>query len=508
MQTDYTLKLALQPSYKQVDSSESTSIRSLSEEILLEIFKILNLKDLSSTTLVCRHWKQLAIDSSTVYGLYLNELKSIESLCNQPARFSGWMPMPQHWGLHTKENSVHFSSLGDDIISFYPPFCKQSSQFFSFTQSLPFSDRNILLDHYKYTYFLTPQGQTLLKLELQTNLQPLASHRLVAINSKQPTQFCEFSLLRDLPPTEENLSRCQIEYCFAISETNIVIVTSGGEISFWNLSNSSPNCYKIFQIDRYSKVYRIEGYLILNDHLLDLKNLSLIPHEFKFVHKNISTYKSSFCVRDKNELSYFIINNQGILEKKWSINLTRLLGELNESNFFEYQLKDMNENFLLLERFERQAFNMLVLNIKGEVVLSIKEKVSGEELDPFCLYMYPTFAHLSNNILIYKNPREYPVNFWHIPTKKHIQKFDWTKAIYDLPLSVGDCLVQDLRLSQGKLTFLFSTAHTPLSNQPAKYRLIQFNPQHAYEQGFTGLLKRVFTVVKSVYYAFPGRPKS
>lgn len=146
---------------------------------------------------------------------------------------------------------------------------------------------------------------------------------------------------------------------------------------------------------------------------------------------------------------------------------------------------------------------MLVMNTEGEVVQFTSEEVSDSDLDLF--YLCPTFAHLSDNILIYKNPHEQAVNFWHIPTQHCIQKFDWTKSIYDLAPLLGDRHIQDIRLSNGKLTILLSTEHTPLSNKPAKFRLIQFDPQNTYQEGWSGFFNKICSSIKGVYCAFPGK---
>jgi hypothetical protein len=491
----------------QVPKVDSTVfINDLPYEILLKIFEKFKLKDVLSARLVCHRWKVLASDPKIIYSQYFKEINSIERLQFASPSFSAWTPMPRHWGLCTQEDVLRFSSINRDIIAFYPRFFRQSSQFFSFNSSTPFSDRNIFLSQYGNTYFLTPQGETPIKLDLPSNLQPHASHKLVAINIEDPTKNCEFSLLGDLPLSPENLSRCQIDYCFPLSENNIVIITKGGEISFWDLSNKLPNCYKKLQTKPHQQVYKIGGILILHNQIVNLDTPSLIEHEFKFEHEKIKTFGSTLCAHnpseEKPEIRYFVAaNNQGLLEKKWNLSLDKFFF----SDFFltDFYISDLNEQYVLLVCwYNSQEIKLLILNTQGELVHSISEKV---DIDSFSWEMHPILAHLSDNILIYKNPQGHTINFWHIPTRKCIQKFEWTKSIYDLPLYFKDAFIQDICFSDSKLTLLLSTEHTDSSNKPAKFRLIQFDAQNEPQKGLGKAINSIISTVKQVYYAFPGK---
>lgn len=98
--------------------------------------------------------------------------------------------------------------------------------------------------------------------------------------------------------------------------------------------------------------------------------------------------------------------------------------------------------------------------------------------------------------------REVSLYFWHIPNKKLIQEFEWTKSIYDLPLYFGVGFVQDIRLHEGKFTILLFSQYTSGNNKPGKFRVIQFDPQYKPSAGW---LARISSAVKSIYYAFPGK---
>ena len=187
----------------QLMSPTPKAFHNLLPEVIAKIFNLLNFKDLLTARKVCHRWRILVSDPKTVYLRYLKEMNAIKDLSSVRPKFSPWELMPIHWGLHTRENVLKFSSLNQNVIAFHPTFCHQSSKFFSFTDDLPqFSDRCIFLGRYKDTYFLTPQSQTKLRLELPTDLEHLVSHRLIIVNMNDRTKNRQFSLLPKLSPNK------------------------------------------------------------------------------------------------------------------------------------------------------------------------------------------------------------------------------------------------------------------------------------------------------------------
>lgn len=496
--------LSIQFSNESFIPSAPLSIHVLPEELLLKLFQTLNLEAASTVRAVCRKWTPIANDPSTIYGQHLKEINAYLRLLSLPPQFSAWMPMPQHWGLYMAQRSLKFSSIKENIIAFHPSCCEQSSNFFSFTSPPAFSNRYVFLSQYDNTYFLTPQGKTSLELELPNDLQPLESHKLVAISIKDPSKKCEFSLLKNLPSTTENLSKHQIKHCFPISENNIALISSSGEISFWDLLNETPHCYKELQINYWSNVYKIGNQLIFDRKIVDLNNPSLLDHGFEFDrrYESIKTFESSFCAynRNKKEIRYFILNEFGQLEKKWEVADSKLLDFLDQTygQFISLSLKDINEKFILLTCTHSKAVSMIIMNTAGEIIQIVKEELPNLEVE------YPLFAHLSDNVLVYKNPQDYTVNIWYIPTQKYIYRFDLKKSIYDLPTLLGKCYMQDIRLSKEKLTILLSTEHTSGSSKPGKFRLIQFDSQNIHQGGISGIFNSIYSTLKGIYYAFPG----
>jgi hypothetical protein len=483
------------------------TVDNLPNELILSIIQLLGIKDCLSSRLICHRWKVIVDDPTTIYGKYIQEIDAIKKLSFLTPKYSAWKDMPRHWGLIVKENVLKFSSCSSDIISFHPPFCHQSSSFFSFNSLIPFSDRYIFLAKYGNTYFLTEQGRTRLQLELPTDLKLLASYKLIIKNFQDPSKDKEVSLLRDLAATQDNLSICQIKYCFPISEDNVVVVTSSGEVSFWNLSMETPICYQTLQIGAGSKVYKIDNYLVLNNKIINLTNQSAIENEFNFENEeDIETCGSALCAHDVNrkEIRYFSMSSFGLFEKQWDLKTDSLLDYLNRNNgqVASLYVQDMNEQYIVLTCWQMKSLNILLLNSNGEVIHTICQDLVGKELYNSDLYRYPHFSHISGNILIYKHPLRHTLYFWHIPTKKLIQELEWEKLIYDMPLYFGVGLVQDVRLHAGKLTILLSSQHTSDSNKPGKIRIIQFDPQFKSQQGW---MNSIYSTIQSIYYSFPGK---
>lgn len=482
------------------------TIDKLPAELILRIIQFLGFKDWLSIKLTCHRWQIIIDKPNTVYSRYAREIDAVKRLPLLAPKCSAWEEMPRHWGLYSQENVLKLSSCSSDIIALHPPFCQQSSKFFSFSSSIPFSDRYILLAKYNNTYFLTEQGQTQIKLELPNDLQPLASYKLITKNFHDPSKDQEISLLRDLAASEANLSYCQIDYCFPISESNVAIVTRGGEVSFWDLSEETPLCYRTLQIKAGSEVHKIGSYLVLKNKMIDLANQTIKEQEFTFRHR-VVTCNSALCTHNirRKKISYFSINSFGFLNKKFDIKIDDFMKYLDSSNgqILSLFVQEMTKQYTLLICWQNKALNLLVLNSSdGNVTLPIRLDVGGQELYLSDLYRYPHFSHVSRDMLIYKHPQEHTVYFWHIPTKKLIQKFEWAKFIYDVPLYLESAFVQDMRFQDGNLTILLSSLHTRDSNKPGKFRVIQFDSQSVSQQGW---ISSIYSTISSIYYAFPGQ---
>lgn len=477
------------------------------DELVLNIFESLDFQAGVASSRVCSLWNKIVKDLKTVYGRYQQEVQAIKRLPSLRPIFTAWEPMPRHWGLITNKNVLKFSSIDRDIVAFHPPFCRQSSKFSSFTRQLPqFSDRCIFLARSGNTYFLTPQSQTLIRLELPTDLQPLVSDTLIAVNPDDPTKNRQFSLLRNLPRTPETLPRYQVtlpryqvKECFPISETNIAILTSGYVLTFWDLSAETPSCYREFQMAYTNHVCRVGNYLIVDNTIADLRNPVFAEHGFDFSEEKIKTFSSSLCAlnHQRKELRYFVVNDEGNLIKKWDFIVELSKEMVDDYPTFQLYLNDMNEEFIVLTCGNQ----LLILNTKGELIHHITPPIEDD------LYSHnpSTCAHLAGNILTYKDPQDdNSIYFWHLPTKRRVQKFVWTASVIDGPLAWGTGYVQHIRLFEGKLTILLSSEHTPGSNKPGKYRLIQFDTASKPEIG--GIIDRVISTVKEIYYSYPGGP--
>lgn len=487
-------------------SPTSTTINDLPNELMLSIIQLLGIKDCLSSRLTCHHWKAIVGNPITIFSRYIQEIDAIKKLPLVKPECSAWEAMPQHWGLIARENVLKLSSCSSDIITFHPPFCQQSSKFFSFSSLIPLSDRYIFLAKYGNTYFLTEQGQTRLQLELATDLKPHASYKLITKNFQDPSKNRELSLLGSLPATPNNLSRCQIEDCFPITENKIVVITCSGEISCWDLSEDTPVCYQSLQTRAESKAYKIGRNLILNNKIINLITWSVSEHGFSFEHQMVTTYGSALCAHDINskKIRYFSLSHTGMFEKQWDFNVDNLLKLLDHGNgsILNLRVQDMNDQYIVVNCWQRKALNLWVLTATGEFIHTICQKLTDVEVDTPTMYQYPHFSHLSGNILAYKHPQKHTLYFWHIPTKRLVQELEWIKLIYDMPLYLDYGLVQNVRLHESKLTILLSSQHESGSNKPGKFRVVQFDSQSISQHGW---MNRIFSIIPSLYYAFPGK---
>lgn len=451
----------------------STSISTFPDELILGILANLNRKELLSACLVCHHWKMVSRDPTTELGKYLNKIHSIQKLPSIAANFSAWEPMPKHWEILPQNGVLKFSSITSDIIAFHNCYIdNQSSKFFSFNYKVPISDQYILLNQYQNTYFITPQSKTDLKLAHEEDLEPLQSFILKVVDIRNPNKMRELSLLGKLPRTEENLQKCQIQFCFPLSENKFAIITKEGMLSFWNLLNDEAHCYKELFIKNLLIPNKMGNYLICEEAIVNIDKLILIEHGLKLEPGEV--FKSSntaFCAYnyEKNRLRFFTISEEGILAIKWELPINRWVkNPLN--NTFGHAVAGMNENYIIFTYWQSRSKNLEVLNLDGDSVLSIEENLQ-DTMNPHYYHAYPIFAKLSDDILIFKNPQTSIVSFWHIPTKNLITRLDWSKSV----VSFDKCDIQDICFSEGKLTFLQSQGNDTVGDKSAQFRLIQFD---------------------------------
>jgi hypothetical protein len=480
-----------------------TTIHQLPQEVLGRIFQFLDLPECLIANKMCKCWAELVTRPHTILGRYLEERRQIEHLTSLAPKFSGWEQMPGHWDVSSVQE-LAFSSVCQDIIAFNPSITKQSSKFFSFTEEQVFSSRNILLGRCENTYFLIPQGPDL-KANSQTKLKPLQQHNLTVMNVKDSTRDRKFSLLGDLPPTDENLKNHQITSCCPISEDKVAIVTRDGTISLWDVLPPRPTCYKVFNMGpRQFVLYKVGNHLIFQNKSIDLTTLSVVEHEVDMVrYPNCKAVNSCLGIWiDDGLLGYFVVNASGCLEKKWDFDVNIIFAEGASTDFARFVLESIDDHFIVISCYHEKGVHLFILNTQGELVHDIKEEFSGLEASK--VWKYSIRAHTVGNILVYKHPMQHTIYFWHIPTKTCIQKFEWTKAIHDALLYFGEAQVQDVRFTEGKLTILLAPVYMPGRRISAQFRMIQFDPLNITSEGIRGVVSRISTAVKGLYYAFPG----
>lgn len=478
-------------------------ILNLPKEIILAIFDYLNLRDLNSASLVAKGWKTIA--SHTTLWKSVQSIIKLDLLHPQT---SPWLPMPKNWGLNRREGVLEISYVDKQIVALSPVFYQQSSKIFSFASGIPFSEDHVFLAECQGLLLFTTPSLTPATTGLKVDLKPLQSYKLIALNLQDSKKNWEYSFLKkDLPSNEDNLSNCQIESCFPFSNDNIAVLTADHKLSFLKVTDQGPSCTKeiLLELAKGDQIIQVSHYLILGSKILNLKDCSWSNHPFAFHNQKIKTFGSSICCYSSNpdkRVDYFNINDEGFLEKKWSFCFKNSFDSMDEDEpFINHWINDMNEKFILLTQLRDGELSLMIWDTNGSLIHVIK----NFEVDLIAyndLHSYSIFAHLSGEVVIYKNRKDPEINFFHISTLKYIHKFNWRLQIWDWALSFGDGLIQDLRYSQGKLTILLSADHKFLRANPGQYRLIQFDTQ-AEEQKNIGLLHRISLIPQTLYHALP-----
>jgi hypothetical protein len=483
------------------------TINDVPKDVLLIIFQALNLAGCRVARLVNHLWEECITDPTTIYGQCTNEKNDVKKFSSLSPNFSAWMPMPRHWAL-TNNFKVSFTSVCQNIIAF-SPLMGQSSKIFSFTASTPFSDKNVFLNRYGNTCFFTPQEQSDAPFMFISDLEPLASHKLIVINTIDSRKNREFSILLDLPQTREELTNHQIISCFPITEEKVAILTTNGKVSFWDLSPEKPARYHILQTAQNFSAIHVGEWLILQNQAINLTHCSSIEHPFSLKEENIITFGSSFCelsASHPRQIRYFTMSTKEGLEKRWDISLSELCKEIDSKNgsFLYSYLEEMNENHIVLICYQECAVNLLVLSTQGDFIDSIVHPFD-KKISKKSMYAYPIVAHLWKNILVYKEPVKNTLYFFQIPSKQRIHEFEWSKAVWDLPLFIKTARVQGIHYKEGKLTILLSGGHPSRNSiNPVQFRLFQFDLQASNPPSVGGKINSIWSFVKEAYYALPG----
>jgi hypothetical protein len=485
------------------------TINDVPKDVLLIIFQALNLAGCRVARQVNHLWKTYITDPTTIYGQYTKAKDSAKKFSSLSPRFSAWMPMPRHWALENNFK-VSFTSACQDIIAF-SPLRAQSSKIFSFTSSTSFSDKNVFLNRYGNTYFFTPQEQSDAPLMFISDLEPLASHKLIVINTIDSRKNREFSILVDPAQTIEELINHQIISCFPVTEEKVAILATNGKVSFWNLSPEKPACYHVLQIEQIFNAIHVGGWLILEKQAIDLTRCRLIELPFSLKKDKVITFDSSFCeltrASQPNQIRYFTMSTEERLEKRWDISLSEFCNNIDSKNgsILSVYLQEMNEKHIVLIFYQECAVNLLVLSTKGNFINSIVHPLD-KKISRASMHEYPIFAHLWEDILVYKEPLKNTLYFFHIPSKQRVHEFEWSKAVWDLPLFIKTARVQDIHYKEGKLTILLSGGHqSQKSINPVQFRLFQFDLQASNPPSVWGKINSVWSFVKGAYYALPGK---
>jgi hypothetical protein len=445
--------------------TQKTSFNHLPTEVIFPILQHLDLSDYLTVRAVSVLWKTIAEGKEFSHWDYVQNKLNIPDFGSFGYKASDWTSVPLMNGAPISINgdsalTCTISSVYRDIITFYfryDPF--QKAQFFSFTKPVPVSDQYVYLGQWNDVYFLKPPTQ------LTPNKPELT---LITLDINNPTAVRTCHLPFDLP-SGEPVWHYEINYCFPLAEDKIVIVLKMGKIWFWDLAPETPVCYKTVQVQvsgSHITAKKSGNHLIVNGELvqLDPTTETTVPSD--------GMYKLKQRVQD-TVMEFFQWNQQGVVEKKWEVNLSSLL---NIRVVHAWHLA-MNDNYIVVEAVspDKRHNRLCILDTTGRAayhpfddaaVMKFPYNISGKK-EPF--------PQLMGNVLAIPHVRKKILYFWHIPSKRCISKLDLKQHLEDVP-HLGAAKVEDFCFDNGKLTLVLSffsdfTHHASLKRQ---YRIVQF----------------------------------
>jgi|GEM_PF-3339056 len=442
-----------------------TTINDMPRDPLLAIFQFLDLKGCLVASRVCKFWTQVMQAPSTMLSQYTLADAQLRDRVTVTPIVSDWQKLPDHWTLIDSSETLYFSSVCHDMISVSVRSRRLSSKFFSFKETIPFTERGIILAQHESTYFLIPQAVET-DDALLNGLKPLSSSTLIVKNQNND-HHQTISPLGNLPKNEKNLTSHQIKYCFPFSEDKVAIMIQEGVISFWNLKPSISVCYNKLELPSIcsSSVYQIGDYLLVKKQLISLNDLSIKEHEFDFdQYSSVKTCGSFVCAGTKEGLyTLFVLRKAGLLQAKWEYEYGGLK-VTKFGSFIRLDLESMSKKFVVLSCRYQFGFVLRIFNMNGALVHS-----EGWTHTYMCLN--PLFAQISDNLLVFKMPDTTTLTFCCICTKAYRstsalkQLCDRTRVWHG-----SKDPVQDIRFVDDKLIVLL------IREFPMQFRLVQFDP--------------------------------
>jgi hypothetical protein len=493
-------------------------------DILQMTFCKLDFASLLAARSVAQQWN-FGVTSTPLYLAFCEEKRKLEKLFSSSFRLSDWHEPPLNWTWCQEGPIVaHLTHVGSNFCAFTSNLGMHSSKFISLSKpklELPFPAEDALMAEIDKTFFFTPIRTQPDSFSYQLISGPW---QLKCINLNDQTRSREFSILNDLPQTEDNLLSHRIGNVFPLTKDTVVVHSHNQKLSFWDLSQSKPICTKSIPFQNRDFVtYRMGNYLISGNEISDLKKQSTCPHGFNLNLNNLKTFESGFChFSEKGKIEWFQIDQEGLIEPKWSKDPSSVIQNVAEkpgpsdekdligrfprekckapdagnhavevvagqhSNFpretdlsslshqkalaekpLSVHIHAINEQFVLVMINSKTISTLFALSSAGEVVHQFHFPSSQEA--------YSVQFQLSGNILILSKQSKRALEFWHLLSQRCLKVYDLTEKIRTNPQVFWPEEIQNYRFSEGRLTVLVSAIPPPSMLWPKRFRIIEFD---------------------------------
>lgn len=425
------------------------------KDLCIEIIKwISDLKDRQCCALTCRSWKELTCEIThaqfklRIQGFIFPSLapKFSSPLLSSHDSWNGWTgtrSKPQIFCIH------------NSLIAIKPSLLWAPHALGSFCSLGPkpevFNNNHILLGEYDGTYlFRSPVDSN--ELVVTQNTTELDKGRKIFLPNTADEESLE---------SEDEEGPAHI-LCYPISKEKMILLTRENDnlrANSLDLKTGLIADTRLIDDDILYAPVVMNNHLFLSKFVINLANLEAIEHGIDFMENGIITYTyESYLyllkqkeMGQKNSLESYFINSNGKLEKH--LNIQDLNIEANNRIIYPKNISAVNAKYIALTYAAAYSQSndplscIYLLDKEGNFIAQIH----------FSLWSCPK-VYLTDDILIYQDPKEKNIIFWHIPTKQCVQQIKWDGTE-----------ILDIRLTKNKLIVLTSIP------QSDKYQILQFD---------------------------------
>lgn len=401
------------------ESPGGKNILELPDNIIFEIFKHLGFIDLKNVNCTCKKLNSLIMTTESPFirpdnikftrftSKYLSQ--SFE-LTNQTV-----LTKDKKFAPDDRQKITLFEKNGIIACDYsFGPYFKA----FSFKNSIEQNGCRYF-GHIGSIIFCLPPGETF-------------SKSLIIIDVNKPEKKSEITF------SEEIIN------CFPFGN-ELAIITQHSKIYFYKIIDTAEFIDKLDLKNEKLHPGKVVGnFLLLEKKILNLQDRSLIsyPENSPFSYsedppsclENVMAYNSTFYINNDvmRQIECFTLDAKGQIKRLWECSFDTLV---DQSNFdvnitaprIFVRVVCLNEKYTIIQLDDRNFFwqrdykkpsDLFVLNIKGEIILSLSQKfIGGDSLVSLC-----------DDMLIYQSEKNV-ASFYYIPSAKCIHKWNFGKFI-------------------------------------------------------------------------------